>query len=164
MVKLTAQVSSLGRFRSTKGIVSTPLPRKDGYSFIAINKKRYAMHIAVATTFQLPRKPGQDYVNHKNLNTKDGRVANLEWVTRSENVWHQVKASATKWRIVHGLQKKTRTVAVSVEGEHVADELNVGAVRQHAILRPGNRRGRNLSVHFVENQLGGLLLIDARVD
>jgi len=83
-----AQVSSLGRFRSTKGIVSTPVPMRGGYSLIAINKKRYMTHIVVATTFKLPRKPGQNFVNHKNLDRKDARVSNLEWVTRSENIKH----------------------------------------------------------------------------
>lgn len=82
------QVSSFGRFRSTKGIVSTPLSRKDGYSMITINKKRYMSHIVVATTFGLPRKAGQNYVNHKNLDTSDSNVNNLEWVTRSENIKH----------------------------------------------------------------------------
>ena len=82
------QVSSLGRFRSIKGIISTPTSKKDGYSMIAINKKRYATHIVVAMTFQLPRKENQNFVNHKNLDTSDSRVSNLEWVTRSENVKH----------------------------------------------------------------------------
>lgn len=85
---MIAQVSSLGRFRSAKGVISTPLPKKDGYMTVGINKKRYQFHIIVATTFDLPRKPGQDWVNHKNLDPKDASVSNLEWVTRGENVKH----------------------------------------------------------------------------
>mgnify|MGYP000032018299 CR=1 FL=1 len=54
------QVSSFGRFRSTKGIVSTPLSRKDGYSMITINKKRYMTHIVVATTFGLFNQTRKD--------------------------------------------------------------------------------------------------------
>ena len=93
---MVAQVSSLGRFRSTKGVVSTPLPRRNGYSYVGINTKRYMTHIVVATTFGLPRKPGQDFVNHKNLDTSDARASNLEWVTRSENMKHSYAMNKTR--------------------------------------------------------------------
>lgn len=101
-MKGNAQISSFGRFKNTRGIISKPLPKKDGYSMIAINKKRYMTHIVVATTFKLPRKEGQNYVNHKNLDTSDSRISNLEWVTRSENIKHSYsfnknrKLNATK--------------------------------------------------------------------
>ena len=37
--KTKAQVSSFGRFRSVKGVVSEPLPKKSGYVRVAVNKR-----------------------------------------------------------------------------------------------------------------------------
>ena len=63
------QVSSLGRFRSIKGIISTPTSKKDGYSMIAINKKIRNAYCC-GNDFQLPRKENQNFVNHKNLDIR----------------------------------------------------------------------------------------------
>jgi hypothetical protein len=84
----TAQVSSLGRFCSTFGVVTTPKPHLDGYVYVGINGKLYLIHRLIAIAFNLPREKGQDQVNHRNGDRSDNRLDNLEWVTASENVRH----------------------------------------------------------------------------
>ena len=83
-----AQVSSLGRFRSTYGVVTTPARRKDGYAQVTIGKKRYAMHRLVAFAFGLPREPGQNTVDHINgtaVEYPDG-VDNLRFATQAQQM------------------------------------------------------------------------------
>ena len=39
-----SQVSSLGRFRSSRGVVTTPKPQLSGYVRVQIKKKKHAVH------------------------------------------------------------------------------------------------------------------------
>ena len=86
MVKRTAQVSSLGRFRSTTGVVSWSTPRRDGYAYVGVNGKQYRVHRLQALAFALPRKEGQVTVNHKK--EKINETVHLEWMTQAEQNRH----------------------------------------------------------------------------
>lgn len=81
-----AQVSNLGRFRSSRGIVTTPKPRADGYSFVQIEKNLFQLHRLIATSFELHKPPGANIVNHIDGNPKNNALDNLEWVTHSQNI------------------------------------------------------------------------------
>ena len=81
-----AAVSSLGRFRSTRGVVSTPSPRVDGYVYVRINKKSHQIHRLIAEVFNLPREPGQDTVNHEDGDPSNNVLSNLRWASQSEQV------------------------------------------------------------------------------
>ena len=84
--KTKAQVSSFGRFRSVFGVVSEPLPTKNGYVYVKVNKKRYNIHRLIATAFELPKEEGQDTVDHIDNNPSNNHIHNLRWATRSEQV------------------------------------------------------------------------------
>ena len=80
-----AQVSSLGRFRSTYGVVTTPARGKDGKARVMVNRKMKLVHRLVAFAFDLPREPGQNTVDHINgtaVEYPDG-VANLRFATQA---------------------------------------------------------------------------------
>lgn len=66
-----------------------PTVHTGGYLKVKIGKpkKDYYMHRLVAYAY-LPPIDGKYFVNHKNGNKKDNRVANLEWVTDMENQLH----------------------------------------------------------------------------
>ena len=83
-----AKVSSLGRFKDTKGVVKTPRPNKKGYCQVMINRKLHYIHVLIAKAFDLPRREGQNEVNHKDGNRSNNRLDNLEWATRRENMRH----------------------------------------------------------------------------
>lgn len=51
MVKRIAQVSNLGRFRNTRGVITRPSPRRDGYTSVSINKKHYLLDRLIAVAF-----------------------------------------------------------------------------------------------------------------
>lgn len=62
-----------------------------GYPYIYLTKngkgKHRALHILVALHF-IPNLDNKPEVNHKDLNTNNYSIDNLEWCTRKENVEH----------------------------------------------------------------------------
>ena len=81
-------ISSLGRYKDSRGVVKTPSRNKAGYGIIRIQKKTYYTHRVVAIAFGLPRRPGQTQVNHINRVPGDDKLENLEWATPGENIRH----------------------------------------------------------------------------
>ena len=81
-------ISSLGRYKDSRGVVKTPHRTKAGYTTITIQNKTYKTHRVVAIAFGLPRRPGQTQVNHINRVPGDDRLENLEWATPAENIRH----------------------------------------------------------------------------
>ena len=79
-----AQVSSLGRLKSSRGVVSTPKPMKSGYVQVNINGKFHYMHRLIAIAFDLPKRDDQDTVDHKDNDPSNNRVENLKWANMSE--------------------------------------------------------------------------------
>ena len=82
-------MSSLGRLESTRGVITTPKPRQDGYCSVEIASKSYRVHRLVAEAFlPPPPTPKHKCVNHKDGNPSNNHVSNLEWCTHSENNAH----------------------------------------------------------------------------
>jgi len=67
---------------------------KDGYLRVHLRKdsqqKNFSVARIVATTF-VSNDVNKPQVNHINMNKKDNRVINLEWVTCKENIHHYWK-------------------------------------------------------------------------
>jgi hypothetical protein len=82
----------------------------------------FRVHRMVAETF-IPLIEGKDYVNHKNGIKTDNNVANLEWVTSSENTLHALDS---------GLKGKGSSLEWSVLSEKdvifIKEELNKGVL------------------------------------
>lgn len=82
-------ISSLGRVAHNGKILSST-QRTHKYNSIMIKRnpdKRVYIHRLVAKAF-LPNPENKRDVNHKNGNTKDNRLENLEWTTHRENTIH----------------------------------------------------------------------------
>ena len=80
------QVSSLGRFKSSRGVVFTPKPQKDGYVQVKINGKGHQIHRLIAIAFDLPKRDDQNTVDHKDNDPSNNRLENLRWANQSEQV------------------------------------------------------------------------------
>ena len=87
MKDLNVQVSSLGRFRDTYGVVKTPSPRKSGYVEVKINKKIHQMHRLVCEAFHGPSPSKEEiFVDHIDGDPSNNKASNLRWVSASRNV------------------------------------------------------------------------------
>ena len=91
-----AQVSSLGRFRSTTGVISKPSPRADGYVKVRINGKLQSIHRLIAIAFELPRDEGQTTVDHIDNDPSNNLLSNLRWASPSEQIRHSYATNATR--------------------------------------------------------------------
>lgn len=115
MVKQRAAVSSLGRFRSTRGVVSTPRVPAKGYIEVGINGKKYALHRLIAIAFKLPRTEEQTQVNHKDGNPANPRLDNLEWVTPRENIIHSYNTNKNRASCAPRKSKPLRARKIGTE-------------------------------------------------
>ncbi|MBQ5674818.1 MAG: HNH endonuclease, partial [Lachnospiraceae bacterium] len=79
----------MGRIRHKDRILAGSY-HSDGYVFSTIDGKQIPIHRFVATEF-IPNPENKPEVNHIDGNKMNNSAANLEWVTRSENVRHSVK-------------------------------------------------------------------------
>lgn len=63
--------------------------KRDGYLFVRLSakgiKRNFFVHRLVALAF-LPTSDTSLEVNHKNRNSNDNRIENLEWASREENM------------------------------------------------------------------------------
>ena len=102
-------VSTLGRFKRVslagqEHFLTPYYNKKRHYCYIALqengqNRKNYLAHRLVAKAF-ISNPKAKPHVNHIDFNTAHNSVGNLEWVTRSENIRHSIRAGhQTK---VHG--------------------------------------------------------------
>ena len=89
-------IDTNGKKKIRKQRVMTQMENKDGYLTVKLSKnghsKRYPVHVLVAKTFIDDRqyKDGWE-VNHIDMNRKNNRVDNLEWLTHKQNIEHSVK-------------------------------------------------------------------------
>lgn len=94
---LTAHVSSMGRYKSCRGVVSTPSPAVNGYSSIMVTGKSYRAHRAIGVAFGLlngmddPRQI--DHIDGKRFNNC---LSNLRAATPSQNIRHSYDTNAER--------------------------------------------------------------------
>ena len=81
-------------FKNNKMRKLSPGWKKKGYGYKTVlltdksgRKKNFLVHRLVAISF-IPTTDITLEVNHKNRNSSDNRLENLEWVNRSENMKH----------------------------------------------------------------------------
>lgn len=95
------EVSNLGRVRSWKSgepkLLSLKLNKHTGYYLVCLTQNGYhykTVHSLIAIAFlgkprgTIGTKSGNWQVNHRNLDKRDNRVDNLEWVKRLRNTEH----------------------------------------------------------------------------
>lgn len=77
-------VSSLGRRRLDSGHIDFPEADQKGYCRIRVKGKTRSMHILIAAAFDLPRKRGQNSVDHIDQNPSNNHISNLRYATTTQ--------------------------------------------------------------------------------
>ena len=96
------QVSSLGRCRSTYGIITEGSLHTCGYRRVTIEGRMWLIHRIVKLAFHGPPKcDGKWQVNHVDGNPGNNRLNNLEYVTPSQNILHSyaTRSRCNTWQI-----------------------------------------------------------------
>lgn len=104
-----------------KGKILSSKQNKHRYESILISRnpdKRAYIHRLVAKAF-IPNPENKKEVNHKNGNTKDNNVENLEWVSKKENMEHANKV-LKRWEII---SKKLKKRVLCVELNIIFDSM-----------------------------------------
>ena len=132
------QVSSLGRFKSSKGVIFTPKPRKSGYIQVFCNGKHHLIHRLMASAFALPKRDDQDTVDHINNDPSNNRLENLRWANQSEQTKHSY---ATNENRASNAPKQSKPV----EGRELGAEEWVPYASSHEAARSLGLRSGNIS-------------------
>ena len=90
------QVSNMGRWRSSRGVISTPNVASSGYSRVNVLNHIYGFHRLVCRAFHGPAPEGKDQVNHIDLNRSNNAPENLEWVSAAQNMQHARETNADR--------------------------------------------------------------------
>lgn len=99
---------------------------KNGYKCVSLRRdmktEKHYVHRLVAQTF-IPNIEGKRTVNHKNGNTLDNNVNNLEWATDSEQQYHAYD-SLNRVNGMRGKENTTSFIAIqqfTMDGELIAE-------------------------------------------
>lgn len=131
------QCSNLGRIKSCrKEIILKPFETNTGRLMVSLpskgQRKKQVSRI-VALTF-LANPKNKKTINHKNGNTKDNSVNNLEWATYRENNIHAIKKQLRNTK--QNSKKPSKYIGVSW------DETNKKWIAQHCVNYKNKKIGR----------------------
>lgn len=108
------RVKSIGTYNTCKRGIMTPMVDRCGYEHVQLYnngmEKDVSVHRLVALTF-IPNPNGFGYVNHKDENTRNNSVDNLEWCTNSYNLAYSVGKSVKQYSKEGILIKVFNTIA-----------------------------------------------------
>lgn len=129
-------VSNLGRFKNSSGIIMDNYKvNENGYIRVYIYNKTYALHRLIALAF-VENIDNKEQVNHIDGNKLNNSVANLEWVTNSENQIHKFKIglgnSHTRKIVQYDLEMNKIKEFESIIG--ASKELDIGKTNIRGVL------------------------------
>ena len=106
----------MGRFRSSKGVVTRPKPKQNGYVRVKIFEKPYQMHALVTRAFHGPAPSPQHTPNHIDRNPGNNNKDNLEWESKREQVRHSLATNPDRRNCAGRRSKAIKATRVDEAG------------------------------------------------
>ena len=132
-----AQVSNLGRCRSTRGVVTQPKRKKSGYKQFQVAGKTLCVHQLVCCAFHgPPPTAAHTQVDHIDGDPSNNRADNLRWVTPQQNIRHSFATNKARASNAERLSKPI--LGRKEEEEWVRYASASAAARELPGLKPGN--------------------------
>lgn len=114
-------VSNAGDVKGPKGYILKPQMR-NGYHYINIRvgeeQKHIRIHRLVAIAF-IPNPENKETVNHKDWNTINNSVGNLEWASREEQVIHRRAYGVTGFKNIDRIPGGYWRVKIRRQGHYI---------------------------------------------
>ena len=124
----STSVSNQGRVKSYSGVITTPTPKKDGYSSVEVKGKGFPITHLILHAFNVePNSLEHKQVNHKDRDPTNNRLDNLEWCTPAENLQH---SHATNPNRKSTAPKQAKPVECFIDGKWQAYASVMEAARQ----------------------------------
>ena len=90
------QVSSFGRCRNSRGVVSQGSLHPSGYRYIGISGVNWPVHRVIMMAFRgLPESQKNWLVHHRDGNKSNNRSDNLEWASHKQNAAYYYQSLTT---------------------------------------------------------------------
>lgn len=90
-------MSSFGRCRDSRGVVSQGCLHASGYRYIVISGRNWPVHrVAMIAFHGLTKVPNGSVVHHRDGNKSNNCLDNLEWVSQSQNMTSYYQALTTR--------------------------------------------------------------------
>ena len=154
------QVSSMGRSRSSKGVVTRPKPKKNGYVRVGIFEKGYQMHALVTRAFHGPAPSPQHTPNHIDRDPGNNSKDNLEWGSKREQVRHSYDTNPDRKSNAGQISKPIKATRVDEAGaEQEAPLCFASQSKAAGVLRVNHRsisaccRGKQQTAGAKDKQL-----------
>ncbi|MGL5015042.1 MAG: hypothetical protein ACRC6V_12270 [Bacteroidales bacterium] len=126
-----------GSVRLPSGKISYGSPDTKGYRRVSYKKKFYYVHRLVAFVY-IENQDNLPQVNHKNMNTSDNRVENLEWCNNRHNTCHSIENNKSRKYVQPGKARKS----VLTNEEILWVVKNLGCISQLKMARELGVTGR----------------------
>jgi hypothetical protein len=150
--ELGIPVSTQGRVINQSG-KTRGYHRKDGYMEVMYKGKNYYVHRLVAETWlHNPEKKPQ--VDHIDNNKSNNTLANLRWVTQSENIQHSYDTNANRKSCGAAQSRPIRCIETQIEYPSItiaAKELGLRATNICAVLKGRLKTTGNRTFEYVED-------------
>jgi hypothetical protein len=115
----------------------SPATTKAGYVMVTLaNRKRQYVHALVLETFHCPRPSPKHDVNHINGDKADNRLANLEWISRTDNCRHAMAMGLGNKKIApHQVAEIRRRFEAGENRKDLAALFRISKTHLHRIAR-----------------------------
>ena len=157
------QVSSFGRIRSPKGVVTQGSLTSQGYRKVGLCGQSWPVHRVIMIAFRgLPRNVNAWQVNHRDGDKSNNHLDNLEYMSRSQNISHSYSnlqrrhpglahSKAVEWRVQGANEWQT-----CKSGRAAAQKIGIHPSTVSRSCRNGSFV-KGIEIRFVDEIGNGLL-------